>query len=380
MIRVVQVRRLFATRVDGGLISASVAIFLGLAFGALILKAAGIAPLAAYAVILKGAFGKPASVMYAIVKATPLIFTGLSIALAFRGGLFNIGAEGQFIVAALAAALTGYYLQLPAAVHVPVVFLIATAAAGLWGGIAGFLKARYGTHEVVSTIMLNWIALHLQNFVVMTTGFRKPDSEASFTIRESASITLLGEWKYSGPGQSWLQDHSVVQDLLRAPVNFGIVVAVAVALALHFILKKTTAGYTLRAIGFNRRAAAYGGIDVERGLVMTMVAAGAIAGAGGALHVMGVAKNIALLTSMEGYGFDGLAVALMGNASIAGCGVSALLLGALKYGGAKMQAVLGAPSEIIVIITGAIVFFVGIPRISRELLRARRARIGRNDA
>ena len=353
---------------SGNLKYTLVSIFFGLLVGAVILAFTGFNPFNVYWIILKGIFGKASYISYTIIYATPLIITGLSIAFAFRTGLFNIGAEGQFIIGALAATLVGYFIKLPLLLHIPIVIIIAVCAAALWGGLAGFLKAKYGIHEVISTIMLNWIALYLQNFAIMTPGFNKPHSEASYAINPSASIEILGEWKRSDGGINWLIENPFFKDLLRTPLNLGIIFAILLALAVWIILKKTTLGYELRAVGFNKDAAEYGGINIKKSMIISMMIAGGIAGFAGALHVMGVAKNITLLAAMEGYGFDGIAVALIGNTSPLGCVFAGLLFGAFKYGGPKIQAAIGAPSEIISIIIGTIVFFVAIPKLIKILL------------
>ena len=349
-----------------------ISVVLGLLVGAVILAIAGFDPFRAYRIMLMGIFSKPGYVSYTIIKATPIILTGLSIAFAFRTGLFNIGAEGQFIVGAAVAALSGYFLTLPAFLHIPVVTGLAILAAALWGGLAGYLKARFGVHEVISTIMMNWIALYFSNFLVLMEGFNKPDSEASYGIRPSASIAVLGQWKRSAGGMAWLGDHPFWRDLLRTPVNCGFAFAVVLAVAVWFVLARTTLGFRLRAVGHNIHAAEYGGIDVRRSIVTSMAIAGGLAGAAGAWHVMGVSGNITVLAAMEGYGFDGIAVALMGNCTAVGSVLAGLLFGALKYGGPKIQPAMGAPSEIINIVIGTIVFFIAMPRLTGLILSFRR--------
>jgi simple sugar transport system permease protein len=340
-----------------------ISIFLGLSVGAIILALAGFNPFVAYWIILQGIFRRPSYISYTIIKATPLILTGLSVAFAFRTGLFNIGAEGQFIIGATVAALAGYFIHLPTLLHIPVVLLLAVLAAGIWGGLAGYLKAKFGVHEVISTIMMNWIALYFQNFIVLTNGFNKPNSEASYSIQHTASITILGQWKRSETGIEWLANHLFWKDLLRTPVNWGIVFAIVLAVMVWYILNKTSLGYRLRAVGFNKYAAEYGGINVNKNIIISMTIAGVLAGLAGASQVMGVSKNITLLAAMEGYGFDGIAVALIGNNTAIGSVFAGLLFGALKYGGHKIQPAMEAPSEIINIVIGTIVFFIAMPKL-----------------
>jgi len=355
-------------------------IIIGLLIGAVVLKIAGFSPIEAYTVMFKGVFSKPKYVAYAVVYATPLIMTGLSVAFAFRTGLFNIGAEGQFIVGALVATLTGYFLHLPPVIHVIVVIIFAAIAAGLWGGIAGYLKAKFGVHEVISTIMLNWIALYLSNYFVMLDGFKRPQSEASYKILDTASIGLLENWKVSDAGREWLGNNPFLADLMRAPVNFGFIIAIIFVILIWFVLNKTTLGYELRAVGLNKDAAEYGGINVSRSIITSMVIAGALSGIGGALHVTGVTKGVAILASMEGQGFDGIAVALIGNNTAFGSLFAALLFGALKYGGPKIQPALQAPSEVVSIVIGTIVFFIAIPKFIKMILSIRNKNRGGKNA
>ncbi len=345
-----------------------ISIFLGLFIGAIILLAAGFNPLQAYGVMLQGIFGKPKYLSYVIIRSTPLILTGLSIAFAFRTGLFNIGAEGQYIIGSTVAVVVGYFIHLPAILHIPLVIICALIASGFWGGITGFFKARFGVNEVISTIMLNWVALYLQNFLIYTPGFQKPGGEVSYAIQPTASITFLDKWKRSEEGIAWLLDHPFWRDLFKTPINWGFLIAIAVAVLVWFILKHTTLGYRLRAVGFNLYAAEYGGINVKKNMVISMTIAGALSGLAGALQVMGVSHQISLLAAMEGYGFDGIAVSLIGNSTPIGCVFSGLLFGGLKYGGPKMQPAMGAPSEIINIVIGIIVFFIAIPQLIRLIL------------
>ena len=241
-----------------------ISILLGLLIGAIVLLAAGFNPILAYSTIITGIFGKWKYISYTIIRATPLILTGLSITFAFRTGLFNIGAEGQYIVGSIGAAAAGYFFHLPMFIHIPIIILSALIAAGLWGGLAGFLKAKFGVHEVISTIMLNWIALYLQNLLVYTEGFQKPGGETSYDIQPTGIITLLNEWKLSEAGRAWFADHPILFDLFKTPVNFGFIIAIIVALVVWFTLRHTTLGYKLRAVGFNKNAAEYGKADSSK--------------------------------------------------------------------------------------------------------------------
>ena len=356
-------------------------ILFGLLAGGIVLAVTGYNPFIAYYVIIKGVISKPKYVAYTLISATPLILTGMSVAFAFRTGLFNIGAEGQFIIGALTAALLGYYLHLPPIIHVIVIIILAGLASGLWGGLSGFLKARFGVHEVISTIMLNWIAFYLNNFVVSIPGIAKDAGVyVTHNIRSTARIDILGEWKVSEQGMAWLMKHPFWRDLLRAPVNFGFLFAVLLAILIWFILKKTTLGYKLCAVGYNKHAARYGGINVKKCIMSSMLIAGVLAGLAGAFHVMGNTLKVANLSAMEGFGFDGIAVALIGSTNPYGCVFSGLLFGVFKYGGSKIQNELGAPTEIINIIIGTIVFFIAVPKFIRLIYNIKKKKEGKSNA
>lgn len=318
-----------------------VAIIMGILVGAVVLSIAKINPIQAYGVMLNGIFGKLSYIAWTIVTATPIILTGLSVAFAFRTGLFNIGAEGQFIIGALTAAFVGYFMKAPAIIHIPVTILAGCLAGAAWGGIAGYLKAKFGVNEVITTIMLNWIALYFSNYVTMTEGFRKPNTESSYKIQETARISMDGLRELIGPVKT----------------NWGIVAAIIAVALIAYILQKTTLGFELRAVGFNKDAAEYGGINVNKSMVKSMAIAGLLAGLAGTLHVMGFSGRVTILAAMEGYGFDGIAVSLIGNNTPVGALLAGLLFGALKYGGKKMNSI-GAPTEVINIVIGSIVYFI----------------------
>lgn len=349
------------------LVMTIISILLGMAVGAIILLAIGYNPFEAYGIMINGIFGKPKYMSWTIITATPLIMTGLSVAFADKTGLFNIGAEGQFIIGALVAALAGYFLHLPVIIHVIVVFVLACFAAGVWGGIAGWMKARFGINEVISTIMLNWIAFYLSNYIVGLKGFKNPNNDASMKILKTARVDILGDWKLTEAGRAWRGEHPFFNSVFTTPVNIGFIIAILLAVLVWFILNKTTLGYELKAVGHNKDAAEYGGIDVKKKMVTSMFISGALAGAAGALQVMGRTQGIALLSVQEGHGFDGIAVSLIGSSNPFGIILSGLFFGGLKYGGTKIQPRLGAPYEIVNIVLGTIVFFVAIPRLFRGL-------------
>jgi ABC-type uncharacterized transport system permease subunit len=353
---------------NGSLGLTLISIFLGFVVGAVVLLVAGFNPIEAYWAILKGIFSRSKYMSYVVIYSTPLIITGLSVAFAMRTGLFNIGAEGQYIVGAMVAAMAGYFFHLPMVLHVIVCILLAALAAGIWGGLAGFIKAKFGVHEVISTIMLNWIALYLSNWAVTLKSFGQQGTGKSHVIQETARIDLFGQWKITEAGLEFMRSHKVLGDILKTPVNIGIIIAILLALLMWYTLNKTTLGYELRAVGFNPHAAEYGGINVNRSIVTSMFISGGLAGTAGALQIMGVSHRIAKLAAMEGYGFDGIAVSLIGNNTGIGSVFAGVLFGGLKYGGSKIQDAVGAPTEVINIVVGTIILFIAMPALIRLLL------------
>lgn len=336
---------------DSNFLFTLIAIIIGFAIGAIMLALAKINPVEAYVSLFGGVFSKPKYIIWAVVYATPLIFTGLSVAFSFRTGVFNIGAEGQFVVGTLAACVVGILVDLPKPLHILLCFVVAMAAGALWGVIVAFLKVKRGINEVLSMIMFNWIAFYLSNYVMNFAIIHKEGGgEATKDIKESAKITLsFLDAKAFGPN-----------------VNWGIIVAVIVAILIYFIINKTTLGYRLRAVGFNRNAAEYGGISADKAVMTAMAISGALAGLGGAMQLMGMSMRISQFSSQEGYGFEGITVALIGASNPIGCIFAGLFYGAMKYGGSKLNLV-GAPSEIIKIIMGSVVFFIAISHVFKNL-------------
>lgn len=343
-------------------------IILGFIIGAIILKLSHISPIEAYTVMFNGAFSKPQYWAYLIIRSTPLILTGLSVAFAFRTGLFNIGAEGQFIIGALSATIIGLKCSFHPIIQIPLIIILSMIISGFYGGFAGFLKARYGVHEVISTIMLNWIALYFSNFMTMSEFIHRPDTETTEFILDNGSITLFENFKNSEMGMKWFENYPILGEFMRPPVNAGIIFALIAVLVIWFILNKTSFGYKLKAVGFNMDASRFAGINVNKKMTQSMFIAGSLSGLAGALHVMGVSKNIAILASFEGYGFDGIAVSLIGSNHPIGVLFSGLFLGTLKYSGQKIQSALEAPSEVISIMIGAIIFFMAMPVIIEKFL------------
>ena len=333
-----------------------ISILISFAFGALFLLVMGISPLVAYGKLLDGVFSTTKNLSYCVVYATPLVFTGLAVAFSFRTGVFNIGAEGQFVVGSMAACVVGILVPAPGYVLIPLCFIAAALAGAIWGIIVGFLKTKFGINEVLSMIMFNWIAYYLSNFIadleiIHDTG----SAEATRNVADAAMI---------------LMPKSMIQALGLCPkANWGIFAAMLAVVLIYVVIDKTTTGYQLKAVGFNRSAAAYAGINVNRSILLALAISGALAGVGGAMQLLGQGGRISIFAAQEGFGFQGISVALIGASSPIGVFFSALFYGALKYGGTKLNLV-GAPSEVINIITGLVVFFIAISHVFR--IRTRR--------
>lgn len=345
--------------------STFIAIFFGFIVASIVLSVAGYNPIDAFSALFQGIFSKPKYISNTIIKATPIILTGLSVAFAFKTGLFNIGAEGQYIAGTIAATIVGIKLDLPAILQVPIVIIAGVIAGAIFGGIVGFLKARFGIHEVITSIMLNWIALYFSNFIVRIEAFHQPGSTGTYMINKSGFTTILENWKNSDAGLEFLSNHKWLSEvMLKTDVNIGIIVAIIMAIVIWILLYKSAKGYELRAVGSNKDAAEFAGINVSRNVIRAMLIAGALAGLAGALAVTGVSPHkISTMAAFENNGFNGLSVALIAGSSPIGCIFAGLLFGGLLYGGQSVQSAIGAPSEIINIMIGTIVFFVALTKV-----------------
>jgi simple sugar transport system permease protein len=285
-----------------------------------------------------------------IVTATPLILTGLAVALAFQSGLFNIGAQGQFIFGAIAASYVGFHFTLTPALHVMFALLAGVLSAALWGGIVGVLKARTGAHEVIVTIMMNYIAGFFILWILKTTTFLRhgrldpiaPDVNPSSQLPHLAGANFR--------------------------LHAGILVALAAAYFVWWLLNRTTIGFRFRAVGANAAAAKTAGISVGYVTIATMALCGALAGLGGAVHVLG--SEYALTADIAGsFGFDAITVALLGRAKPLGTVFAALLFGALRTGGRTMQSNTTTPLDIVLVIQALIVLFIAAPTLVRFIFR-----------
>jgi simple sugar transport system permease protein len=351
------------------LVQTLIAIFFGFVVAAVILASAGYSPVASMKALFDGVFSNPRHMSNVIIKSTPIILTGLGVSFAFKTGLFNIGAEGQFIMGCVTATIVGILCDFPPVIEIPLILIAGMGAGAVWGGIIGFLKAKWGIHEVLTSIMLNWIALYFSNYISGLARFHKPDSMGTYTINKSGYTTILSTYKTTKEGKAALMENEFLKDtILKTDVNVGILIAIVLAILISFLLYKTSKGFELRAVGFNKYAAEFTGINVNKNILHSMVISGAICGLAAALYITGNSPhNIAKLAAFENAGFNGLSVSVIAASSPIGCLFAGLLFGGLIYGGQGLQRDVGAPTEIINIVIGVIVFFVAMTHIIPEL-------------
>jgi len=288
--------------------------------------------------------------------ATPLILTGLSVAIAFRAGLFNIGAAGQWIGGAIVATYLGFGVSLPPVIHVIVCLLGGIAGGAAVGWVVGELKARTGAHEVIVTIMLNYVMYQLLSYLLGTPKALQAPGQSNLispNIAANAQLPHVG-----GPPPE---------------VDAGFLVALAAAAVVWWLLSRSTIGFQFRTVGANPSAARSAGMSVERSWVLVMAIAGALAGLSGASVIQGSAVHALTFNSYGTYGFDGITVALLGRARPVGVVLAAILFGALHAGGTTMQAATSVPTDISQVIQGLIVLFVAAPPLIRAIFRLRRA-------
>jgi simple sugar transport system permease protein len=285
-----------------------------------------------------------------LVVATPLILTGLSVTLAFRSGLFNIGAQGQFIVGATLTAFLGFRYEFPAIVHVLICLISAFLLAGIFGGLVGFLKARTGAHEVIVTIMLNYVALYFLFWLLSTKPFLREGRQDPISppINDSAKLPLLFGDKFR--------------------ISIGILIALLIAYLVSVLLNRTTYGFKFRATGLNSNAATTAGISSLMVMTMVMAVCGGLAGLGGSLSILG--GEYALTAGVAGsFGFDAITVALLGRAKPAGTIFAAFLFAMLRAGSRTMQARTQTPIDIVLVIQALIILFIAAPSLVRAIFK-----------
>jgi len=329
----------------------ALAVLTGLVAGAVLIWLTGGDPILAYGGLWEGSLGRAASVSETLVWATPYILAGLAVGLAFRGGLFNIGAEGQLSVGALVSAWVGFAVQgVPWPLHLPLALGAGALAGAAWAGLAGWLKARTGAHEVITTIMLNYVAL-------LGTGYL-----LSGLLKDPSPFVIVAQTP------KVLESARIPALFADLRVHWGLVLALALAAGCWWLLFRSTIGFAIRTVGLNPSAARYAGISVSGTVVLTMALSGALAGLAGAVEVLGVNYYHTPGFSV-GYGFDSIAVALLGKSHPLGVIPAALLFGALRAGATRMQFVSQIPIDVISIVQGIILLLVAADELVRRVYR-----------
>jgi simple sugar transport system permease protein len=309
-----------------------------------------------YRALWDSSLGSSRGLSRTLVEATPLALAGLSVAFAFRAGLFNIGAAGQLVIGATCAGWVGFTWDLPAAVHLPAAVLAGFAGGAAWGAIAGVLKARTGAHEVITTIMLNYISYRLLDYALRSDAFQPAgrDDLISKPVAESARLPEVS--------------------LGDITVHAGVFLALAAAVGIWYLLERTTVGFHLRSVGANPNAARYAGMSVAAMYVLAMVLAGGLAGLAGTVNILG-RPSFSLTGGYYSFiGFDAIAVALLGRANPGGVLAAAFLFGVLRAGSTGMQAATTTPVDIIVVIQALIILFVAAPALVRSIYRIKAGR------
>ncbi len=319
-----------------------IAVLAAFLIGAIILLATGRSPLQAYGAMIVGAFGDIYGIGQTLTQATPILFTALAFLLAFKCGLFNLGAEGQLIIGGFFAAVVGIsFSGLPIFVHLPLALLAGAFGGALWGFIPAVLKAKLGAHEVITTMMSSYVALYLTSYFVNYPLKAPGWVSQTVPIATSAELSRL---------------------LPVTQLSAAFLISIAAAVATVYFLDRTTIGYEIRAIGLNSVAAQSAGINTKKGLVLALVISGAIAGLGGAGEILGVHRRF-IDGFSPGYGWDGLAVALIGGLNPIGSIVAAIFFGAIRSGGIQMNVSIGVPLDLITVLQGLVVLFVAAPKI-----------------
>lgn len=330
------------------------AILTALLVASIALLATGSNPFLAYLALGEGALGSEANVIETLLKTTPFLVAGVGVALAFRGGLFNIGIEGQLFVGSIIAVLIGTSFHLPAFLHLPLVLLAGALGGAIWAAIPGYLKAYTGSPEVITTIMTNFIALRIITWLIGANG----PMRARGVVPETNPVFETARLPALIPGTR---------------LHAGVLIAILVAGMVYWLLFRTTIGFEIRMVGSNPNAARYAGVHVERNIILTMALSGALAGLAGAIQVIGLPPYNFTTGFNVGYGFDSIAVSVLGNNHPIGVLFSAFLFGVMDSGARLMQLRAKVPIDIISILQGLILMFVAANQIIRKIYRIRGA-------
>jgi general nucleoside transport system permease protein len=328
-----------------------VSVLLALLIGGVVIQFIGVSPLTAYQALFRGALGSTNAISETLIKMVPLIFTGLSYAIAYKAGLINIGAEGQLYIGAIMATLAGTGFQgLPMILHLPLTLAAGFLGGGMWGLFVGWLKVRFGANEIITTVMLNYVAVFMVSFLV-TGPMKAPPGD----LPQSRPI---------------LPSAVLIRFLPGTRLHLGIFLALAALVLYYIYVWRMKAGYELRVVGQNMEAARYAGMKPEKVMLMVMFLAGGMGGLAGTSEIIGVQGRLMQQFS-PGYGFDGIAVALVGMNTPPGILLGAVLFGMLRAGGNMMQMVARVPLAVISIIQALVIIFVICGQMAREALNKR---------
>ncbi|MEZ5176337.1 MAG: ABC transporter permease [Acidimicrobiia bacterium] len=304
----------------------------------------------AYRALFVGSLGSFSALSETLFAATPLILAGLAVAVGFQAGLFNIGVNGQMHIGGITALWVGFTFAIPAVFHIPLVVAGAMVGGAIWAGIAGVLKARTGAHEVITTIMLNFIALFLIDYLLTTSVFQAPgrnDPISKPVAGSSVFTTIFGSYR----------------------VSIGFFIALAAVAVVWWLMYRTTIGYEFRAVGFNPSGGRYAGMSVAWVYVSVMAVSGALAGIAGANQIVGVAPYRAISNFAGNIGFDAIALALLGRSHPVGVLFAGLLFGALRAGGREMQGAAGIPLDLVLVLQALIIVMIAAPELVRAIYR-----------
>jgi general nucleoside transport system permease protein len=336
------------------------AAFAALAVGAVMLLFLGINPLVAYQAMAVGAFGSPNALAETIVKAVPLLLIGLGICISFRAKVINIGGEGQMIMGALAATAFGLWLEMPGWLVIPLAMVVGFFGGAFWGAIPGVLKAYFNVNEILSTVMMNAIAVQFMNFFLRGPMIDPNQAELLSKIPQTArlpDVYHLARW-------------------LPTRLHAGVIIAVVLAFVVYLLLFHTTLGYRIRAVGFNPDASRYGGIRVRRQIVIALLLSGAFAGLAGAIQVYGLNYRMITDGSPTGFtgsaGFNGIVAALFGGLHPIGAIPASFFFGALLVGANSMQRISQVPSAFVIALNGLVVIFVVSSAYWQEMRQRKR--------
>ena len=326
----------------------ALAVLAGLFVAGILIAFSGVSPLEAYAALFEGAFGSAYSTATSLNRATPLILAGLGVTFAFRAGIWNIGAEGQIYIGGLAATLVGLYLGSPAFIHLPLALIAGFLAGALWGGIAGYLRAKHGINEIIVTIMLNYVAIYMVGALVRGPIQEPPGFYPHTPLVDSTAYLPI--------------------ILPNTRLHAGLIVALISAAVLFVLLWRSPIGYEIRAVGLNVKASRFAGMKVIWVQILSMLVSGGLAGLAGTSEILGAQYRLREFF-LPNYGYDAIAVALLGQLDPIGVVIAGILFGALRAGAGTMQRMVNLPSSLVFVVQGTVVFFVVCAAILQILPR-----------